>query len=238
MDLTGYLGLGRGIGLQRAMEVLSNNVANVDSVGFRRQDLAFEEDVHRAGDPGKVSFGIDRGTVVDQREGSLRETGSMLDMALVGQGWFHVQAQEGDRLTRAGRFSANAQGQLVTADNALVLDAGGSPLSIPVDATTISVAGDGTVSADETVVGRIAVVSPAPGSVLQPQGSGLFSSDGPLNAATDVKIVQGSVEGSNVQPVLEMTRLIEVVRSFESTQKLLETHHDLARRGVDRMMAV
>jgi flagellar basal-body rod protein FlgF len=237
VDLTGYLGLGRGLGLQRAMDVLSGNVANADSTGFRRQDLVFAEDVLRAGEPGEVAFGRELGTSVDLREGSLRTTGGMLDLALSGQGWFHVQAEGGERLTRGGRFATNAQGQLVTAENALVLDQGGAPMSLPPDATTITVAADGTVSADRTVVGRIGVVAPAEDAVILPEGSGLYRTDAPLNAAGDVRVVQGALEGSNVQPVVEMTRLIEVVRAFEGTQKLLETHHDLARRAVDRILS-
>ncbi|HEX2525530.1 MAG TPA: flagellar hook-basal body complex protein [Geminicoccus sp.] len=236
MDLTGYLALGRGLGLQRTMAVLSNNIANVDSTGFRRQDLLFAQDVERAGDPGTVTFGREQGTLVDRREGSLRTTGGMLDLALVGQGWFQVQTQEGERLTRGGRFSINDQGQLVTPQNALVLDQGGTPLSVPPTTQIISVAADGTVSADAVVIGRIGVVQPSEDAALVPEGSGLYRPEGLLGPASDAKIIQSSLEGSNVQPVLEMTRLIEVVRAFEGTQKLLETHHDLARRAVDRIL--
>ncbi|WP_027134550.1 flagellar hook-basal body complex protein [Geminicoccus roseus] len=237
MDLTGYLGLGRGIGLQRAMDVLAVNVANVDTTGYRRQDLLFEQNLRRAGQPGAVSFGEDRGTVVDQQEGPLRSTGGMLDLALVGAGWFRVQTAEGDRLTRAGHFAKDAEGRLVTSTAAPLLDEAGAPLVLPIDARTITVAADGTISADQVVVGRLGVVEPAAGAGLIPEGAGLYRTDAPLVAAGEARVVQGSLEGSNVQPVAEMTRLIAVTRAFESTQKLLETHHDLARRTVDRMLS-
>ncbi len=237
MDLTGYLGLGRGLGLQRAMEVLANNVANVDTTGFRRQDLVFAETLRRSGEPGDVAFAEDRGTAVDRREGPLRSTGSMLDLALVGDGWFRVETAQGERLTRAGRFSTDAEGRLVDATAAAVLDDGGGPLVLPPDARTISVAADGTITADAAIVGRLGVVEPAPGAAMIPEGDGHYRTSAPPAPAMDVRIVQGSLEGSNVQPVVEMTRLIEVTRAFESTQKLLETHHDLARRAVDRMLS-
>ena len=101
----------------------------------------------------------------------------------------------------------------------------------------VSVASDGTVTADQVAVGRLGVVDAPEDALLLPEGSGLYRTDAPLTAMADAHIVQGSLEGSNVQPVVEMTRLIEVVRAFEGTQKLLETHHDLARRTVDRMLA-
>jgi flagellar basal-body rod protein FlgF len=237
VDLTGYLGLGRGLGLQRAMDVLSGNVANADSIGFRRQELIFEEDLRRSGEPGRIAFGQDRGTVIDHKEGALRSTGAMLDLALVGPGWFLVQTEDGERLTRAGRFSTNSDGQLVTSDAAAVLDQNGTPMALPDDVQTVSIATDGTVTADQVVVGRLGVVDAPADALLVPEGSGLYRTDAPLTNVADARVVQGSLEGSNVQPVLEMTRLIEVVRAFEGTQKLLETHHDLARRTVDRMLA-
>lgn len=237
MDLTGYLGLGRGLGLQRAMEVLAGNVANADTTGFRRQDLVFEQHLRRSGEAGSIAFGQEHGTTVDRQEGPLRATGGMLDLALVGAGWFRVASPEGERLTRAGRFSADADGRLVNSEAASVLDETGAPLVLPFDVQTISVAADGTLSADQRVIGRLGVVEPAGTAPLVPEGAGLYRTDAPLVAADDTRIVQGSLEGSNVQPVVEMTRLIEVTRAFESTQKLLETHHDLARRSVDRMLA-
>ena len=237
MDLTGYLGLGRGLGLQRAMEVVANNIANVDTAGFRRQDLVFQENLERSGEPGIVSFGQEHGTATDRREGPLRATGGMLDLALVGSGWFQVATADGIRLTRAGHFSSDENGNLVNSDAATVLDESGSPISLPIDAQTITVAEDGTISADQVVVGRIGVVDMPQGATLIPEGSGIYRSDAAPVPSGDAKLVQGSVEGSNVQPVLEMTRLIEITRAFESTQKLLEMHHDLARRTVDRMLS-
>ena len=237
MDLTGYLGLGRGLGLQRAMDVLANNIANVDTTGFRRQDLVFEESLERAGEPGRVAFGEDHGTAVDRREGPLRATGGMLDLALVGAGWFQVNTPDGTRLTRAGRFVTDGNGTVVNSQAEPVLDDSGSPLSVPVDAQTIAVAQDGTVSADQVVVGKVGVFDLPEGAHLVPEGAGTYRTDAALSPVADAQIVQGSLEGSNVQPIMEMTRLIEVTRAFESTQKLLETHHDLARRTVDRMLS-
>jgi flagellar basal-body rod protein FlgF len=235
LDLTGYLGLARGLGLQRALDVVAGNVANADTTGFRRQDLVFAKNLRRAGEPGQVAFGQDFGTVVDRKEGPLRSTGAALDLALVGPGWFQVQTAEGERLTRSGRFTTDTAGRLVAGD-AAVLDDGGAPIVLPDDARSITIAADGTISADEVVVARLGVVQPGDTAALVPEGDGRYRTDGPTIPA-EARVVQGSLEGSNVQPVLEMTRLIEVTRAFENTQRLLETHHDLARRTVDRMLA-
>lgn len=236
LDLTGYLGLARGLGLQRALDVVAGNVANADTTGFRRQDLVFAKDLRHAGEPGQVAFAQDFGTVVDRKEGALRSTGAALDLALVGPGWFQVETAEGERLTRAGRFTTDAAGRLVAGD-AAVLDNGGAPIILPDDARSITIAADGTISADEVVVARLGLVQPGDDAALVPEGSGRYRTDGPIVPAEAALVVQGSLEGSNVQPVREMTRLIEVTRAFESTQRLLETHHDLARRTVDRMLA-
>lgn len=238
MDLTGYVGLGRGLGLERALEVISGNVANADSIGFKRQDMVFQSVLKAAGEPRQVAFGQERGTAIDAREGPLKETGASLDVALVGEGWFKVRTTDGDRFTRAGHFQTDATGSLVTSSGAKVLDTGGAPIVIPPDARDIAIAQDGTVTVDGTLAGRIGVVRLERTAELSPEGSGLYRSDEPGAAAGDARVVQGSLEGSNVQPVLEMTRLIEVTRAFESTQRLLETHHDLARQTVERMLEV
>jgi flagellar basal-body rod protein FlgF len=235
MDTTAYVALSRQVALMREMSVLANNVANIGTTGFRAERTLFETVLERAGAAGSVAFVQDVGTAHDLRPGPLSATGSPLDLAIDGEGWLAFASPDGVGYSRAGHLALAADGTLVDAGGRPVLDESGAPIAVPAGDGDIAIAPDGTVSTRSGPIGRIGIAAFAEPRALRPRGDGLWdASTEPLPSAA--RLVQGMLEGSNVEPVLEMTRLIETTRAFEGTQRMIEAHHDLERRAVERLI--
>ncbi|UPH71830.1 flagellar hook-basal body complex protein [Abyssibius alkaniclasticus] len=227
MDNTGYVALTRQVGLLREMQLVANNIANASTTGFRREGVLFAEVIAALPvEGGNLSMADARVRYTDRAQGVLRETGNPLDMAIEGPGFFSVETPDGTALTRAGAFSLNAQSELVTMDGLRVLDDGGAPIFIPPDAARVSVATDGTISADNRPLARFGLVTPEDPAALNRRDGVLFVYDGPLSPVEAPSLRQGFVEGSNVSAVSEITRMIEVQRSYELGQKLLDQEHE------------
>ena len=237
MDNTSYIALSRQMVLQRQMDLVANNIANAATSGFKGQKMVFEEVLEDANAKKPVSFVQDVGVMRDLSPGSITTTGNPFDLAIGGDGWFTVGTPDGPRYTRNGNFLLSVDGQIVTNEGLPLLDEGGAPITLPPGDRRISVAKDGTVSTPGGIVGRIVPVAFAEGQKLKPIGSSLYTTDEAPLPAEGSAIVQGAVEGSNVQPILEMTRMMETVRAFQNTQRLLETHHDLVRRAVEQNLS-
>ncbi|MEM7237968.1 MAG: flagellar hook-basal body complex protein [Pseudomonadota bacterium] len=233
MDNPGYVTLSRQAGLLKQMQVIANNVANISTDGFRRESVVFSEIVDAmAVEGGSISQTDARVRQTDYSQAALRKTGGAFDFAIEGDGFFLIETPEGQALTRAGSFARNADGEAVTADGNRVLDSGGAPLFFPPDANKISVATDGTVSADGQAVGQLAIVTVDELSRLTRTASGLLTSDQALIPAEDATVFQGFVETSNVNPVLELTRMIQVQRSYELGQSFLEAEDERIRQFI------
>ena len=228
MSNTGIVALTRQTGLVREMQTIANNVANMSTTGYRREGLIFSEYVHQAADAGTVAMAAARVRNTDLAQGTLSQTGGAFDFAIEGEGFFMIQTPQGDQLTRAGNFSPNAFGDLVTADGYPLLDAGGAPVFVPPDAQNITLASDGTLSADGAPLTQIGLYSPADPSALSHVAGVRFSAEEviPVESAT---LLQGFVEDSNVNPVNEITRMIEVQRAYEMGQKFLDQENDRIR---------
>ncbi len=235
MDTTAYIALSRQVALQRATTVVAHNIANLATTGFKAERLLFETVFQRAGEPRMLAFVQDLATVPDWRPGPIVPTGGPLDLAIQGEGFFTVRTPAGERYTRAGQFHRNAAGEIVTPDGHPLLDEGGQPILLPPQEPSPSIAADGTISGRSGILGRIGLVRFAAPERLRPEGAGLFAADQPPIPGASGAILQGALEGSNVQGVLEITRLIEITRAFEGTQKMIETHHELVRRTVERL---
>ncbi|WP_068108430.1 flagellar hook-basal body complex protein [Tropicimonas marinistellae] len=219
----GFVTLSRQSGLMREMQTISNNIANLSTTGFRREGVVFSEYIAASGGSDtSVSMSAARARHVDMAQGALEPTGGMLDLAIQGEGFFQVQTPDGTRLTRAGSFVPNEAGDLATPDGHLVLDEGGAPIFIPPDSASIAVAADGTLSADGRPLSRIGLFSPAESASLIHQSGSLFDVEGEVLPAEAGTIQQGFLESSNVNPVAEITRMIEVQRAYELGQSLAE----------------
>lgn len=223
MDNAGYTALSRQSGLLREMQAVANNIANLSTTGFRREGLVFSEVIH-AMENGAASLSMTRANTRDTRldQGSLSQTNGTFDLAIEGDGFFLIETPSGNALSRAGAFTPNENGELVTPDGFRLLDSGAAPIFVPQDARSISIAADGTLAADGSPLGQIGLFVPADPNELIRRDGVMFTADGDVEPADSGRILQGFLEASNVNSVAEITRMIEVQRAYELGQKLLE----------------
>lgn len=230
MENSIYLGLSRQMVLQTSMSVIANNIANMNTTGFRAQNSVFEQfvsDPRFADDP--LTFVVDNRQYQSTDYGAFTQTGNPLNIALNGPGYIAVQLPGGETgYTRDGDFTMRPDGTLVNASDDPILGQGG-PITIPADATEISIDENGIVSTQAGAVGQIQIVEFANSQTLEPRGNNSYITDAPTLLPDNTVVRQGFLEGSNVQPVLEMTRMIEILRDFQSTQRLLESEHERIR---------
>ncbi|MEP2919740.1 MAG: flagellar hook-basal body complex protein [Sulfitobacter sp.] len=232
MESTGYVTLSRQSGLQREMQVVANNIANASTTGFRAEGVIFSEYVKGMEKGPSLSMGQGNIAKTSFEQGALTQTNGTFDFAIEGDGYFVVQTPLGDRLTRAGAFSPDAEGQLVTPDGFPVLDAGRAPLFVPAGAGTLSVSSDGTLSMDGAPLGQIAVVRPLEPLNMVREDGVMFRADEGDEPTEQARVLQGFVESSNVNPLLELSRMIEVQRAYEMGQSFLKTEDERVRAAV------
>jgi flagellar basal-body rod protein FlgF len=250
MDNTMYVGLSKQLLLQRELDIVANNLANVDTTGFKVESMVSGTDsttkARTIGVTQPVQFAVDNGLARDFTQGGLSKTGAPLDMAISGQGFFQVQTASGTQYTRDGRFATNTQSQLVTQSGDPVLDESGSPIQINPQGNPPVIGRDGTITQSIAgqlgvqVVGRIGVVSFADLSALSKQGDGLYSvtSNETPQPATDAVVQQGMLEGSNVQPIVQITDLIRINRAYEMVSQLLSSTADLSSSTIQQLGSV
>ena len=228
MDAAGYATLNRQSGLMREMGVVANNIANSSTTGFRREGVVFSEYVAALDHDPSLSMVHASGRHVDLSQSTLSLTGGQFDLAIQGEGFFLIETPQGERLTRAGSFTPSAEGELVTPDGYRLLDAGGAPVFVPPDARGIAIASDGTLSADGQPIAQIGLWQPSDPLALRHQSGTLFDG-GALEPAEGATVMQGMLEDSNVEPVSEIARMIEVQRSYELGQKFLDAEDERVR---------
>lgn len=228
MDAAGYATLNRQSGLMREMAVVANNIANVSTAGFRREGVVFSEYVAGMDEDPSLSMAHASGRHVDLTQATLAQTGGSFDFAIQGDGFFLIETPEGDRLTRAGAFTPGAEGELVTPDGYRLLDAGGAPVFVPPDAKAVGLSQDGTLSANGQPIAQIGLWQPADPMALRHQSGTLFDG-GEIEPVENGTVLQGMLEDSNVQPVSEIARMIEVQRAYELGQKFLDAEDDRVR---------
>jgi flagellar basal-body rod protein FlgF len=226
MESTGYVTLTRQSGLMREMEIIAHNIANAATTGFRQQGLVFSEFVQAVEGGDSLSMAAARVKKTSASQGILTQTGNTLDLAIEGSGYFQVETPNGIRLTRAGAFNVDSLGDIVSTDGHRVLDIGGAPINVPPGEADVKVAADGTVSLGDRLLGQIGVVEPEPDADLERESGVLFRTDSALNPSEDGLVLQGHLEGSNVDAISQLTRMIEVQRAYEMGQKLLDMDHE------------
>jgi flagellar basal-body rod protein FlgF len=234
MENAGYIGLSYQMALHRQMAVIANNIANANSTAFKAERPLFETvPVRQQGQ--LYEFVQDNGIVRSLNTGRLRETGNPMDVAISGKGFFAVETPAGTRYTRNGSLRLSEDGRLVTADGHSVLDERGQPITLdPADGKPV-IAEDGTVSTAQGAVGRLRVMQFENEQRMRKVSTALYASEDEPKPAPAVQIRQGMIEDSNVEPVLEMTEMIEVARSYQAAQRLIETEHERERKAIERL---
>jgi flagellar basal-body rod protein FlgF len=251
MENTLLIGLSRQTVLERQLDVVANNIANVNTAGFKSDQSLFEEYLRSGahednfkGSDRRVSYVQDRGTYRDFTQGPSEQTKNPLDVAISGDGFLVVQTAGGERYTRDGGLQMNSQGQLVTASGNPVLGTAGPIVFQPTD-HDINVSPDGTVTVVEgsgradSLRGKLRVVSFADAQKLLKQGSNLYSAEGAA-AQPDLKstVQQGYIEKSNVNSVVEMSRMIEINRAYTQIATLLQQESDLHKSAIEKLADV
>ena len=228
-----YAATAGAIAQSTALDVTANNIANASTTGFHGDRVTFREALNAARSPDLATVGA--GTArVDTETGALTQTGNPLDLALEGDGYFGVQTPQGPRYTRAGNFQIDDQRNLVTADGLKLRGEGGAPISIPPDATDISVGSDGSVVANGQPLGKLELAKFAP-TQLKREGSTLFSATGRPAAGDPPKVHSGVLESSNVNVVRGVVDLVKVSRTYESLMKMIQGYHDIESRAAQTL---
>ena len=242
MDITIALAASRLVAQQRASDVTANNIAKANTPGFRTERVQFSDwisqQANTASVPGgrSISYAQDRATYREQQPGTLTHTANPFDLALTGDGYFTVNTANGPRLTRDGRLGPMPDGTLADSSGNPVLDTNGKPIQIGTTDTQVTIAGDGSVTTENGQVGKIGVVRPTDPMKLRAEGATNFVSDAPTVPVTAPGLVQGAVEGSNVQPVLEVTRMMDNERQFQFVTQLVQAEGDREQQTIDKLL--
>jgi flagellar basal-body rod protein FlgF len=240
MENAQLISLSRQIALQRQMDVVANNMANITTTGFKASDLMFEDflmpvakDNDFNGADRDLHFTQDWSTVHDMTAGAIEQTGNPLDVALMGDGFLSVQTPDGPRFTRSGSLAIDASGVLVDLNGNPVLGESG-PVKFDDSDIDITIADDGTISTNNGGKGKLQLTEFTDPQILAREGDNYFS--GPAgNAATGTRILQGSIERSNVSGVTELTTMIRVQRAYQSLASLMQRQDELRTSAVQRL---
>lgn len=227
--------------LQRQMDVLANNMANINTTGFKAETILFEEyvmpvanDSAFADSDQMVSYTQDWATMHDFQSGAITPTGGEFDLALDGKGFLVVQTPDGEeRWTRNGALHLDSTGLLVTADGHPVMSEVGE-LRFASDDTDIIFAADGSIQTAAGSKGRLRIVEFDDAQQLARLGRDLFEGGAP-NPAAETLIVQGALERSNVSGVAEMANLIRVSRAYQSLASIMQQQDELRQSAIKRL---
>ena len=213
-----YVALSSQIALEKRLNTIADNVANASTVGFRATGVKFE-DVVSGLDDKALSFVTSGDTYISNTNGPLRETGNPFDFAVKGNAWFGIETPGGTVMTRDGRFTLTENGELVTIEGYPVLDAGGAPIQLDPRNGPPRAGADGSLRQGDNLVGALGLYNFDPGpNFIRFGNSGIVPAGEPepLVDRLDAGVVQGFLEESNVNPMLEITKLIMVQRAFEN----------------------
>lgn len=238
MENSAYIALAHQNALWRRMDVVANNIANMNTPGYKGEELMFTEYLTRSLNTDsafkdRIVFPRDIGIARDMTEGAWEATNNPLDVAIGGEGFFVVETAAGPMYTRNGHFKLNQDGQIIGADGNPVLSTTGEPFFIAPNESAIKISEDGTVSTENAVLGRLRIVTFDDPQNLRKQAGSLFYTDQEAKDLETPKVHQGVLEGSNVNAVVEMTQMIEINRSYNNAQKIIEYENERQRRAME-----
>ncbi len=224
-----YVAVSGAVAQSNALDVTANNIANASTAGFQGTRVSFQEALASAR---SVDIALVGNTTVgvDQQAGTMSQTGNPLDLALDGDGYLAVDTAAGVRYTRAGALQMDPVGTLITADGHPLRGQGGGPIAIPEGTTQIMIGENGSVSADGAEIGRLDLARFEPGAMRR-EGSTLMSARGPRLDGDPPRVLQGAIEGSNVNIVRGVVDLVKVSRTYESLLRLIEGFNQVESRA-------
>jgi flagellar basal-body rod protein FlgF len=249
MQNTVLVGLSRQAALARELDVVANNIANLNTSGYKADGSLVEEYLSSAARADQTrshgSFVRDRGVWHDMSQGVVERTGNPLDVAVDGSGFLVVQTPRGERYTRNGSMQISQTGQLVTSEGYPVLGDGG-PITLQPNDRQVQISRDGTLSVREgtskidSVRGKLKLVTFDNPQRLQKEGNGTFNPTAGVQAqpATKGALIQGAVEKSNVRGVVEMSRMIEITRAYTQIDAMLQQQANLGQTALDKLAEV
>lgn len=240
MENAQLIGLSRQMALQRQMNVVANNIANLNTTGFKAEQLLFEEyqmpvarDRDFAFADQTLSYTEDWTTIHDMATGAVTNTGNPLDIALDGEGFLAVQTAQGERYTKAGSMAIDASGTLVDLQGNPVMGELG-PITFTSTETDISITADGTIATNEGTKGKLKIVEFADPQAATREGNNLWAAED-AQPATQTRVVQGAIERSNVSGIAEMTEMIRVQRAYESAASMQQKQDEMRRSAIQRL---
>ena len=241
MGQTGNVSLSLATVLEKSLNMTSHNLANASTAGYKTVNPVFKSTAGgQANGAETVHFVQSTGTYLDTTQGSVFRTDNPLDIAVSGDGWLAFETDGGaPAYGRFGQLVLNADGQMVTAAGRPILDVNGGPITLPAEVgTNVTIAADGSVTDEQNnILGQIGVFQVPKAETLAPIGRGLYAAeDGEaLAPAEEARVLQGYLEASNVEPVLEMTRLIDIQRAYEGSIKLMTEEDELTKQVIQRL---
>jgi flagellar basal-body rod protein FlgF len=246
MENAFLIGLSRQMALRRELDVVANNIANLNTTGYKADGNIFQEYVmpvararDLAGVDHRLSFVLDRATWHDLSQGPVQQTGNPLDVAVEGDAFLVVQTPRGERYTRNGALHINPAGELVTSAGDRVIGESG-PIQFQQQDRDIVIGRDGSIAVPDGARGKLRLVTFASRQALKKDGSSTFLAPAGVQPETaqNARVVQGAIERSNVRGVLEIGRMIEVTRSYTTTASLLQQQGDLRRNAIQQLAEV
>ena len=240
MENTAYIALSGQSALKRKMSVIANNLANMNTTAFKGEKMMFVEHLVKSKGgksfiPQKLTYTRDVAQYQNLAEGPIKNTGNPLDIAIHGDGYFVVETADGDRYSRNGHFSLNNEGQLVNLNNQAILSDAGTPFFLGPEDTDIKITPDGLISSRNGEIGKIRIVKFDTPQNLEKTASGLYSSkDQPLEV-DNPNLQQRSLESSNVNPMSEITKMINVQRAYDSVRTFIDKEDQRQKRMVQQL---
>lgn len=244
MDNTLLISLSHQLAQQRSMDVIANNLANMNTAAYKREESKFDEYVHQSRPsqwqkgPQSIDFVVNPNSIRDMSEGSIEQTGNTFDVAINGNGYFAVQTARGERYTRNGHFTLDSEGRITTSEGDQVLGDGGA-ISVAQEDGDVTIGTDGVVSGDQGQIGRLQIVRFNNERAMQKEGDTyLNTTEVATPADGGYSLKQGMLERSNIEPVTQMTDMINVMRSYQAVANLINGQETLHTNAITKLATI